>query len=53
MPTIPLKAAGWRMEPPVSEPKANGTCPPATADAEPPDDPPGTLLWSHAFVVFL
>ena len=30
------------MEPPVSEPSANGTMPAATAAADPPDEPPGT-----------
>ena len=42
MPTTPHRAAGWRIEPPVSEPRASGTKPAATAAAEPPDDPPGT-----------
>jgi hypothetical protein len=42
MPTMPQKAAGWRTEPPVSEPRAMGTIPAATATAEPPDEPPGT-----------
>ncbi|CAG5144331.1 Uncharacterised protein [Streptococcus pneumoniae] len=39
------------MEPPVSEPSDKRTCPEATAAAEPLDDPPGTLLWSQAFLV--
>ena len=46
MPTTPQRAAGWRMEPPVSEPSASGAKPAATAAAEPPDDPPGTRLRS-------
>ena len=47
MPTIPQSAAGWRIEPPVSVPIAQGAVPPATAAAEPPDDPPGTRSRSH------
>ncbi len=43
MPTTPHNAAGWRMEPPVSEPSPSGTKPAATAAAEPPLLPPGTL----------
>ena len=46
-PTIPHKAAGWRMEPPVSVPIATGASPAATAAAEPPELPPGTRSWSH------
>ena len=42
MPTTPHSAAGWRIDPPVSEPSASGANPAATAAAEPPDDPPGT-----------
>ncbi len=38
---MPQKAAGTRTEPPVSVPSASGTAPPATADAEPLDEPPG------------
>ena len=41
-PTIPQKAAGWRIEPPVSVPIAQGARPPATTAAEPPEEPPGT-----------
>src|SRR6516165_5696661 len=44
MPTTPQSAAGWRMEPPVSDPRASGAKPAATAAAEPPLLPPGTLL---------
>ena len=40
-------AAGWRIEPPVSVPIAQGAAPDATAAADPPDDPPGTRLVSH------
>jgi hypothetical protein len=39
----PQKAAGWRMEPPVSVPVAAGVSRAATAAAEPPELPPGTL----------
>src|SRR5262245_66476883 len=42
MPTMPQKAAGWRIDPPVSEPSASGVMPEATATADPPLDPPGT-----------
>src|SRR5580765_6994950 len=48
-PTIPQNAAGWRTEPPVSDPSAMGTTPAATATAEPPDDPPGTSVGSMGF----
>src|ERR1700710_1488086 len=44
MPTMPANAAGWRIEPPVSVPVAPRQSPAATADAEPPDEPPGTSL---------
>ena len=42
MPTVPVKAAGWRMEPPVSVAVAPRHSRAATAAAEPPDAPPGT-----------
>src|SRR6266508_4991557 len=42
MPTVPVKAAGWRIEPPVSVPVAPRQSRAATAAAEPPEDPPGT-----------
>src|SRR3954453_10974987 len=41
-PTVPVNAAGWRTEPPVwvaVAPRKRGA---ATAEAEPPDEPPGT-----------
>ena len=41
-PNSPQKLDGTRTEPPVSEPKAKFTNSPATADAEPLDEPPGT-----------
>ncbi len=51
MPTTPHRAAGWRIEPPVSEPRASGANPAATAAAEPPEDPPGTRDGSCGFRV--
>ena len=44
MPTMPVKAAGWRIDPPVSVPVAASVIRAATEAAEPPDDPPGTSL---------
>ena len=41
MPTVPVKAAGWRIEPPVSDAVAARHRSAATADAEPPEEPPG------------
>ena len=41
-PTTPQNAAGWRIEPPVSDPKDVVDIPARTATAEPPLDPPGT-----------
>src|SRR5690606_30961653 len=42
MPTVPVNAAGWRIEPPVSVAVAPRHRRAATAAAEPPDEPPGT-----------
>src|SRR5258705_9271980 len=42
IPTVPVNAAGWRIEPPVSVAVAPRQSNAATAAAEPPDDPPGT-----------
>ena len=42
MPTVPVKAAGWRIDPPVSVAVAPKHKRAATAAAEPPDEPPGT-----------
>src|SRR3989344_8570601 len=39
---MPQCDAGWRIEPPVSDPRDASAMPPATAAAEPPDEPPGT-----------
>ena len=43
-PTTPQHAAGTRMEPAVSVPKATSANPLETATAEPQDDPPGISL---------
>src|SRR5271169_281991 len=51
MPTTPQRAAGWRIDPPVSEPSASGAKPAATAAADPPLDPPGTRLASWGLCV--
>src|ERR1044071_4954383 len=48
---MPQRAAGWRMEPPVSEPSAPIAVPAATAAALPPELPPGTRLVSHGLRV--
>ena len=52
MPTIPQCDAGWRMDPPVSEPKAKGTKPEAKEAALPPEDPPGIQVRSQGLKVF-
>ncbi len=41
MPAMPVKAAGCRIEPPVSVPVAAGHSRAAIAADEPPDEPPG------------
>src|SRR6188472_584586 len=46
-PTLPQSAAGCLIEPPVSEPSAQGARPALTAAAEPPPEPPGTREGSH------
>src|SRR3990167_5884210 len=51
MPTIPHREAGWRIEPPVSEPKAPSADPMAVAAALPPELPPGTVSGFHGFRV--
>ena len=48
-PTSPQKLAGARIEPPVSEPTAISTSPPATAAAEPDDEPPVTRSGALGF----
>jgi len=49
MPYTPQKLAGTRTEPPVSEPSAKSQRLPATAAAEPDDDPPGTRSGASVF----
>ena len=59
MPTTPQKAAGWRMEPPVSLPREKGASRAATQAALPPEEPPGTrsrprglcVTWNALFSV--
>ena len=46
-PATPQNAAGIRTEPPVSLATAAGTIPAATAAADPPLEPPGTLSRFH------
>ena len=48
---MPVTCAGWRIEPPVSEPSASGASNAATAAAEPPPDPPGIRSRSHGLCV--
>src|SRR3989344_7179034 len=50
-PTTPQNDAGWRIEPPVSDPKAAPHISAATAAADPPDVPPGTRVGSCGFLV--
>src|SRR4051794_29200897 len=50
-PTTPQSAAGWRIEPPVSEPSDSGTICAATAAADPPLEPPGVRSSAHGFRV--
>jgi hypothetical protein len=52
MPTMPVNAAGWRIEPPVSVPVAARHRSAATAAAEPPEDPPGVSCRSSTFQGF-
>ncbi|MCY1373044.1 hypothetical protein D9M69_602940 [compost metagenome] len=47
-PTKPFRAAGMRMEPPVSEPIAISLVPSAAETAAPEEEPPGTRLESIA-----
>src|SRR3954453_20365679 len=42
IPTVPVKAAGWRIEPPVSVAVAPRQSLAATVAPEPPEEPPGT-----------
>ena len=47
---MPHRAAGWRIDPPVSEPSASGARPAATAAADPPLDPPGVRSSAQGFL---
>ena len=53
MPTMPVSAAGWRMDPPVSVPSAAMQASAATAAAEPPEEPPGIRSRSQGFAAGL
>jgi len=44
IPTVAVKAAGCRIEPPVSVAVAPMHSKAATAEADPPDEPPGTSV---------
>src|SRR5688572_32589300 len=46
---MPQNDAGWRIDPPVSEPSARGTHRAATAAADPPLEPPGVRSGDHGF----
>merc|ERR1719188_2343420 len=50
-PQTPQKCAGFRMEPPMSEPSSSAESPAAMAAAEPPELPPGILDRSHGLLV--
>ncbi|KOU16235.1 hypothetical protein ADK49_18665 [Streptomyces sp. WM6349] len=50
-PTTPFRAAGTRIDPPVSVPSANVAARAATATADPPLDPPATRPRSQALAV--
>mmetsp|Transcript_109004 Transcript_109004/g.243434 ORF Transcript_109004/g.243434 Transcript_109004/m.243434 type:complete len:218 (+) Transcript_109004:595-1248(+) len=50
-PQTPQKCAGFRMEPPMSEPSSSAESPAAIAAAEPPELPPGVLDRSHGLLV--
>ena len=43
MPEMPVKAAGWRIDPPVSVPVAAGASRAETAAELPPELPPGAI----------
>ena len=49
-PTIPQRDAGWRIDPPVSEPREQIAVPEATLTAGPPLEPPGTRAVSQGFL---
>ena len=47
-----MKEAGCLIDPPVSVPIVAGVRSAASADAEPPDDPPGTVSLAIGFITF-
>ena len=49
---MPQSAAGWRMEPPVSEPSVAMASPAVRAAGLPPGEPPGTRARPHRLRVF-
>src|SRR5580692_4460819 len=51
IPTTPQQLEGIRIEPPPSDPSANGHRQAATAAAEPPLEPPAVLTRSHGLCV--
>ena len=51
MPSTPQKAAGWRIEPPVSVPRLSAARSAATTAEAPPEEPPGTRARSHGLRV--
>lgn len=50
-PKTPLKNAGSRIEPAMSDPSPNGTPPDPTAAPSPPDEPPAIRRGSYALRV--
>ena len=50
-PTVPVTAAGCRIEPPVSEPIASGASKAARLAADPPPEPPGIRSVFHGLRV--
>src|SRR4051812_39707678 len=50
-PYRPLRAAGIRTEPPMSDPSARVVIPAASAAADPPDEPPGVNSGFHGLRV--
>ena len=51
-PTVPVNDAGCLIDPPVSVPIVIGVKWAAKADADPPDEPPGTKFSSIGFWTF-
>ena len=48
---MPVTAAGWRIDPPVSVPIASGASKAARAADDPPPEPPGIRVKSHGLCV--